>query len=339
MRVLVTGVPGWLGNRLVEVLCRGWGDSQEQGLPEPPQATVRCLILPGEDPSLFKSWGCEVALGDVTEKSSLNEALRGVDLVFHLVGLIHPKQISDLYRVNTQGTRNMLEAAAQAGASKFIYVSSNSPGGHNTGWGRPMTESDPVRPYMAYGRSKWLAEKAVQGFQQSGRLKTVILRPCWFYGPGQPLRQTRFFTMIKSGRPIFFGDGGNARSMSYVDNTVQALLLAERTPQAVGQTYWVADERPYPMEEVYQTVAELLGVKLAPWRIPAITSTVCERVDGLLQTVGLYSAQIHVAGEMAKEISCSVEKAKRELDYRPAVELKEGMRRSIEWCRAQGVPI
>ncbi len=338
MRILVTGAPGWLGSRFVEVLRRGW-DGETGDLPAPPACSVRCLVLRGQNDTQLRALGCEIVYGDVAEKESLKPALRDVDCVFHLVGLIHPRRIRDLFLVNSLGTKNMVEAALKAKVRKFIYVSSNSPAGHNTGWNRPMREEDPVRPYKAYGKSKLLAEQEVQRAALSGGMETVVLRSCWYYGPGQPLRQTRFFTMIKSGRPIFFGGGRNQRSMAYIDNVVQALLLAERSSQANGKIYWVTDERPYSTLEIYQTVADLLGVRLAPRFVPAATSTLCEFVDGALQRFGLYSPEIHVAGEMAKDISCSVEKAKRELGYRPAISLREGMRRSIEWCRTQGIPI
>ena len=81
-------------------------------------------------------------------------------------------------------------------------------------------ESSPYKPYMNYGRSKKLMEDAVNAAANGGGIETVILRPCWFYGPDQPPRQTTFFTMIKDGKAPIVGDGESRRSMSYVDNTV-----------------------------------------------------------------------------------------------------------------------
>ena len=202
-----------------------------------------------------------------------------------------------------------------------------------------MTEEDLPQPYKHYGKSKLQAEQIISEYYNEGAIETVILRPCWYYGTRQPARQTRFFRMIKSGKPIFFGDGTNERSMAYVDNVTEALLLAESCEHANGQTYWIADERPYQTLEIYQTVADLLGVNLRPRFLPAFSSTCCEWIDTILQAGGLYSINFHVAGEMAKDISCSVEKAKRELGYRPRVGLEEGMKNSIEWCRSNGIEI
>jgi nucleoside-diphosphate-sugar epimerase len=169
-------------------------------------------------------------------------------------------------------------------------------------------------------------------------METVILRPCWFYGPNQPKRQTKFFKMIQKGNPLVFGSGLNFRSMSYVDNTSQAMILAATKKEAVGNTYWIADARPYTTLEIYQTVAELLEVKnFKPKFLPHFSSEAFLLADKVLQGIGMYQTEIHVAGEMNKDIACSIEKARKELGYEPKIELKEGMRCSIEWCRKQGL--
>jgi len=183
------------------------------------------------------------------------------------------------------------------------------------------------------------AEIYVNQKYKEGKIETVIIRPCWFYGPNQPLRQTTFFKMIKKGNPIIFGDGNNLRSMSYIDNTIQGLILAGEKKKALGQTYWITDKRPYSTIEIYQTIAELLNVKLEPRYLPKIVSSCCEIADDLLQEFGFYNKEIHVAGEMDKNIACSIKKAEEELGYKPKIELKEGMKRSIEWLRNQGIEI
>jgi len=141
------------------------------------------------------------------------------------------------------------------------------------------------------------------------------------------------------------GSGENRRSMAYVDNICQGLLLAERVAAARGQTYWIADRRPYTMNEIVDTVEGLLerefGIAVAHerLRLPGVASAVAGVADRLLQAVGLYRQEIHVLSEMDKTIACSVARAERELGYDPRVELEEGMRRSIRWCLEQGMAI
>jgi nucleoside-diphosphate-sugar epimerase len=123
------------------------------------------------------------------------------------------------------------------------------------------------------------------------------------------------------------------------------LMLAALSPRAAGQTYWIADKRPYSMNEIVDTVERLLEqefhmtVAHKRLRLPGIAADIAGMVDGALQAVGMYHQKIHVLGEMNKTIACTVAKAERELDYRPEVALEEGMRRSIAWCLAQGISI
>lgn len=334
MTTLVTGAPGWLGDTLVETLLKGSSEFQVE------TRKVRCLVLPGQNASHLEAMGAEIVRGDITDPTTLMTVAKGVDSVIHCAGLIHPKRISQLFDINTRGVENMITAASYAGVKRFVMVSSNSPAGTNRSRDIMMKESDAPRPYKAYGRSKLQAENIVKRFWEQGKIETVIVRPCWFYGPNQPARQSTFFNMIKKGNPIVFGDGNNLRSMSYVDNIVQGLVLAEKVEKAAGNTYWIADERPYPTLEIYRTVAELLGVKeLSPRHIPGFSCYIAEIADELIQATGMYWTEMHVAAEMNRNIACSIEKAKAELGYKPTVELREGMRRSIEWCRKKGMDI
>ncbi len=334
MKTLITGVPGWLGNRLVEALVTD--DPLKQHTPYKDRE-IRCLVLPSFSLPTNLEGKVEVMRGDVRDPESVAKAMVGVETVIHLVGVIHPKRIRDFYDINTQGTINILNAAVHAGVRRLVSISSNSPAGINESRDRLFREEDPPRPYKNYGKSKLLGEESVLKAVKEKKIEAVVLRPCWFYGPGQPARQTRFFTMIKKGNPIIFGDGTNLRSMSYLDNSIQGILLAEAKPQANGQVYWIADAHPHSTLEIYQTVAELLGAKLRPRFIPGAACTLFELADTLLQATGFYQQEIHVAGEMNKNIACSIEKAQRELGYAPTVDLREGMRRSIEWCRERNL--
>jgi len=203
----------------------------------------------------------------------------------------------------------------------------------------------PYRPFLNYGRSKMQMELAVHERQQRGGLETVLVRPPWFYGPNQPPRQTLFFRMIRAGKAPIVGSGLNLRSLSYIDNLCQGLLLAAMTPCANGQTYWLADRRPYSVNEIIDTVERLLETEFGRpcahkrLRLPGLAASIASVLDAAIQTAGLYHQKIHVLSEMNKTIACSIAKAERELGYRPAIELEEGMRRSLAWCLGHGLEI
>jgi nucleoside-diphosphate-sugar epimerase len=196
---------------------------------------------------------------------------------------------------------------------------------------------------MNYGRSKMRMELAVKDRQ--GKIETVIVRPPWFYGPNQPPRQTLFFQMIRDGKAPIVGNGENLRSMGYIENLCQGLLLAGTVERANGRIYWIADKRPYSMNEIIDTIERLLetefGQKCAHkrMRLPGFASEVALVADASLQALGLYNQKIHVLSEMNKTIACSVALAEKDLGYRPQVSLEEGMRRSLKWCVERGIKI
>jgi nucleoside-diphosphate-sugar epimerase len=334
---VVTGAPGWLGTSLVEALTKG---VSFRSITVPPRR-VRCVVRPGADATLLTRFGSnvEVVTADLRDARAVSGVCDGASTVFHSAGLVHPRRVRDLYDVNVGGTKNILAAAIAGRVKRFIYVSSNSPAGLNESADRLMREDDPPRPYLNYGLSKQKAEAAVNEAQRAGRIETGIARPCWFYGPNQPARQTKFFRMIKSGRPIIPGLGGNLRSLSYVDNAVQGLLLLEAVERAAGHTYWITDRRPYSFIEIVQTIASLLGAELRPRYVPRLASDVARFADSLLQMAGLYQQEIHVAGELTASIAVSIDAARRDLGYDPEIDLEEGMRRSIAWCRRNGISL
>jgi nucleoside-diphosphate-sugar epimerase len=127
-----------------------------------------------------------------------------------------------------------------------------------------------------------------------------------------------------------------------VDAIATAALLASSKPEAAGRVYWIADERAYEMAEIVDTIEAVLrddfGLSVAGkrMRLPGFASDVAYATDAALQRVGLYEQRVHVLGEMNKTIACSVGRAQAELGWDPGPGLREGMRRSVEWCLANG---
>jgi nucleoside-diphosphate-sugar epimerase len=338
--LLVTGAAGWTGQRLVESLILGLHDSECLSAPQP-GLRVRCLVLPGQRSVVFErlSAHVEVVEGDLRRPEDCARFCadaRGA-IVFHTAGVIHPSRVREFNEVNVEGTKGLLSAAAAAGIRRAVVVSSNSPCGCNPSRTHRFDESSRYHPYMNYGRSKMLMEQAVHAVQKEGRLETVIVRPPWFYGPYQPPRQSLFFRMIRDGKAPIVGDGNNLRSMCYIDNLCQGLMLAALTAKASGQTYWIADERPYSMNEIIDTVEKCLetefGIACAHkrLRLPGLASEFALVADAVLQAVGVYHQKIHVLSEMNKTIACAVDRARTDLGYQPRIALEEGMRRSIRW--------
>src|SRR5262245_30930091 len=234
---IVTGAAGWLGQRLVKALVSGLPDCEPLRAAWRPRQ-VRAFVLPGTDTSELLRWAPEIRVveGDVRSPEDCRRLCadaRGAS-VFHTAGIVHPRRVREFHEVNVVGTRNVLEAAAEAGARRALVVSSNSPFGTNPNVEHVFDEMSPYHPYMGYGLSKMQMELAVRDIHRAGRLETVLIRPPWFYGPNQPPRQTLFFEMIRTGKAPLVGSGANRRSMAYVDNICQGLLLADVHEHASG---------------------------------------------------------------------------------------------------------
>jgi nucleoside-diphosphate-sugar epimerase len=344
--VLVTGANGWLGRRVVRALTQG---NPEMGAAAAGGRSVRALVMPGEDARDLLAIGVDIVAGDVRDPVALGRFFAGTQdaLLIHLAGVIHPRRgVKEFTQVNVDGVRATIEAAGLAGVRRAVVMSSNSPIGVSRYPYEVFDEQSPYRPYMGYGRSKEAMERWLLDWSARGRRPEItIIRAPWFYGPEQPRRQTRFFSMIKAGRFPLFGRGENRRSMGYVDSLAFGILLAAAAPVAAGRVYWLADERPYPMTEIIDTVREVLrddfrmAVRPSTIRAPAVIADMARLADWTLQKAGLYHQEIHVLSEMNLTIACSIERAQQELGYKPLVDLREGMRRSVAWCLENGIAL
>ncbi len=338
---VITGAAGWLGRALVQHLATDLGQHTRDG-------QVRALVLDqAEADAVFAvSDRVETIIGSVTDTDSLTRLLAGLPAdtdVIHTAGIIHPAKVSDFFAVNARGAANVAAAVQRAGLRRMVHVSSNSPFGTNASDEDTFRAHEPYNPYLGYGESKMQGELAVLEQVHAG-LDAVIVRPPWFYGPLQPLRQTTFFRLVRGGRFPKFGAGTQRRSMVYVDNLVDGIVRAELTPGPAGRAYWIADERPYTVNEIIETVGRALTdegyeVKPGAMKLPVIAGRVAEKADRIIQSTGRYQQQLHVMGEMAHSIACDISAAQTELGYRPKVALYEGMRRSIQWCRREGLQL
>lgn len=343
---LVTGAPGWLGSRLVQLLVTGLADVPALASPAPRR--IRCLVLAGTPAAALAALppAVELVEGDVRDPRSLVPFVRAAAgaTLFHLGGVVTTRRLQDYDDVNVEGTRHVLHAAVGAGVARVIGISSDTVVGWNHRSDGVFDESAPPRPHLAYGRSKHRMEELLREAFAAGRLETVVVRPCRFYGPGQPLARTRLYRLMRQGRLPIFGGGRNLCSLSYLDNVCQVLLLAERTARAAGGTYWVADRRPYPMIEIVATVRRLAGELGLPvngrgLHLPGAVARGAARIERLLDRLGLRDERLHAVAHLGSTIVCSSAKAERELGYEPTVELEEGLRRALCWSRDHGQPL
>ncbi|HSI14602.1 MAG TPA: NAD-dependent epimerase/dehydratase family protein [Chthoniobacter sp.] len=316
--LLITGFPGWLGNRMLDILMNGDRFGRNAVT-----RRIRVLVQPGFKDIVSVPEGIEVAYGDITDRESLRKAMVGVKAVYHLAGVIYPPDISIFNKVNFEGTKNVVDAAIEQGTRRIIFIGTDSICGYGRSQ-RIFDEQTPARPYKNYGQSKYLAEKYVLDKTAEGKIDGTSLRGFWFFGPFMPERNRGFFHMFHWPRQIVFGNGKNLRSISHVDNTVQAFVKAEKRTETIGKWYWIGDKGPpCTVDQIYQHVADGLQVEYRPLHIPNFMCELFALADSLLGLTGKLNATIHAAGKFHKDIAGDISAAERDFDYRPDVGFKE----------------
>lgn len=327
MRVLITGATGLLGSHLIKEL-------QERG------ETIRALVLPVENADKLIKQGVEVVRGDITDASSLGPAVKDVDLIFHLAGMMGVwRPLADYRLVNVNGSENLYMAAQRARVRRFVHTSSHTV--YGLGYGRFMVETDPLRPDPdPYSITKAEGDRMMRRLMLNSDVETVILRPGTFFGPGDRLHFGRMAQKMKDGKGLIIGHGNNHLPFCYVTDVVQGFLLAAYHNNAPGNVYNITNDRPLTQQEMFDTIADAVGGTRPKLHLPYLPiyygSIVAERVVAPLTRTKPVVTQLG-AMMFGSDNKHSVEKARRELGYEPQVDLRTGIQLAAEWFNAGGM--
>jgi len=294
MSALVTGANGFIGQRLLEP-----GD----------RALVRRPIGLGDE-----------VVGDLLDPASLASACEDVETVFHCAALT-PLSVRDaelLWRVNVEGTQNLLEAAGQAGVRHFVFFSSVAAMSRN---GENCIDEDlPGEPSTPYGRAKRAAEEAVLEAGAKYGMHVVNLRLPHVYGRGSRGNLWKMARAIKKGWFPPLPETGNRRSIVHVEDVVDAARLVVERPEANGRTYIVADPQPYSSREIYDAIRAALGLPPVRWHVPT----------SALRLPGLLGGRFAEMCERLLGSACfSPARIERELGWRARVGLAEGLQEML----------
>jgi len=326
MKILVTGGTGFTGKALVRRLIDLGHD------------VVALDYKEGLRTQELRDWGAEVILGSVTDKDVVRRALRGVELVHHVAAAFREMNVPDTYYydVNVNGTRNVLEAAVAEGARKVICCSTC--GVHGNIDHPPGGEDAPIQPADYYQRTKYEAEPVVRQFFERG-LKTVILRPAAIYGPGDPERFFLIFKRVAKGTFPMFGSGRTYYHPLYIDNLIDAFVLAMEEGKGEGEAYLIADEQYLEIEDLVRRVGKALNVDVKVphfpvWPVVAAGHIVEKACRPFGITPPLFPRRVDW---YRQNRAFKIDKAKRDLGYDPKVGIDEGLRRTAEWYKKEGL--
>ena len=327
MKVLITGATGLLGGHLIREL-------RERG------EDIRALVLPVENTDRLVEQGVEVVRGDVTDARTLGPAVKEIELIFHLAGMMGVWRPLAAYRlVNVTGSANLYKAAQQAGVRRFVHTSSHTV--YGLGYGRFLTENDALRPDPdPYSLTKAEGDRLMRRLLLSSQVETVILRPGTFFGPGDRLHFGRMAQKVKDGKGLILGRGDNALPFCYVTDIVQGFLLAAHHENAPGNVYNITNDRPLTQVEMFNAIADAVGGVRPRLHLPYLPiyygSIVAEKVVAPLTRTKPVVTQLG-AMMFGSDNRHSVEKARRELGYEPKVDLHTGIQLAAEWFNAGGM--
>ncbi len=321
MKVLVTGSSGFIGGHLVEKLA-GRGDE------------VQCLVRKTSRTRELERLNVRLVIGDCRDKESLRPAVKNMDYVFHLAGVINALDWQTYHEVNTLGTQNLLEACQEenAGLRKFVFVSSISAAGPSP-CGASLREEDECHPVSDYGRSKLEAERFVLG--RKDRQPVVIIRPSNILGPRQ--RELMYsIRLLRMGIMPVVGSGSLQTSLASVFDVVEALILAAENPRSAGQVYFITDGRAYAWSEITEAITEGLGVKKfylkVPYAVQVAAAALSEALARARKKTPLLSRQ-HLASSRKYCWVYDGTKIERELGFKPTMDMKAAVRSALDWAR------
>jgi nucleoside-diphosphate-sugar epimerase len=332
-KILVTGANGFIGQHLVKRLLLEGNEVRGTSYKERPLY-------------FFKSNEIEWRSVDLQKEVSLSGIAKNVSCIYHLAAIPNndfSKTWEDFYNVNVRGTAALLNEAKNAGIKRFVYISTVEASGYGDGI-NPRKESDEPRPDNNYGKSKLQAEQMV--LNGSWPFECVVVRLPAIYGPGTFLIVPKLFGMVKHGFYPFIGSGNALMDFCYVENAVQAIVLAGTSPEADGELFYVSDERSYSIKEIVGTIAaamkkRVLMIHIPRWvayiiawlwesaaktfPFPPLVSPTSKKPFFTRETVWWTTRNVNIV---------STEKIRKTLGYTPSVSLIRGCDETWKWLKA-----
>src|SRR5512143_7422 len=254
--VLVTGGTGFVGGAMAQRL-------------RSESCAVRALIRRNSDTTALTAAGCELQYGDITDAASVREAMQGVDATVHCAALASDWGPRETFvQVNVEGSRHIFDAALESGVKRLVHISTTDVFGIYTD-GRVIDDSFPVKGTgFPYSDTKAEADRMALAYAQERGLPVVVIRPTWIYGPGDRTFLPELVDAMRKHEMVFFGSPRNTIPLCYIDNLVDAVILALTRDEAVGQGYIVGDGAVVTWQELTDLLADKIDLPKVKRTIP-----------------------------------------------------------------------
>lgn len=274
----------------------------------------------------------EIEIGNLSGYTDWQPALKNkIDVVIHLAARVSLSEnladttsnqlISEYCAINTEGTKQLARLCAQAGAKRFIFISTIKV----LGEGRDGTyrSDDPAIPVDAYAISKWEAEQALKQIGKQTGMEIVIIRPPLVYGPGVKGNFMRMLQTVDRQRPLPLGAIHNRRSLIYLGNLVDVIKLCLAAPAAAGKTWLVSDSDDVSTPELIRRVAQALGRRALLLPVPV----------SWMRRVGQLLRKEPVVDRLVSSLSLDIQPINQELGWTPPYTMQQGLETTVAWYR------
>jgi nucleoside-diphosphate-sugar epimerase len=328
-RCLITGASGFVGGHLAQrLVAEGYA--------------VRCLVRAGSDTARLEALDVDLALGDLTAPASLTRAVDGCRFVFHCGALVSDwATVAEIRRVNVAGTRALLEACAGSSVARVVHLSTTDVYGHP---GRPMIDESHVAGRFRnwYAKTKLDGEAEVRRVAGETGLSVVILRPATIYGPRSEEVVGEIARALVGGHMLLINGGRAVAGLCYVDNVVDAALLAVCSEHAGGQAFNVTDGLAVTWRDFTDGLAAGLGCAPARWSLPYRVAQpigfslehgyrILRRTTGVTTKALLSRQAVDVLGI---DQDFSNRRLRETLGWEPRTDYATGLAKTVAWLQA-----
>ncbi len=322
MKNLVTGATGFVGSHIAERLLQ---EGEE----------VVALVRKTSNTAFLSGIGAKFAYGDINDLESVKTAMRGIDVVYHSAALAD-EWISkkEAYRVNVEGTRNLLDAAKEAKVKRFVFISSLAVLGMRDHHG-----TDAEAPYHKTGDSyidtKIDSEQLVMDYCKKYGLPVTVVRPGFVFGPRDNKLIPRLSDRLGKKQFMFVGSGKNKINAVYIENLTDAIISAARSEKAIGQKYNVTNDSGMTLEGLVFNIVDIWKFDKPKKHIPKFMAYLVCNILTALARLTKAKEPPYITKTRIKFLSLNLDfdisKTRGDLGYNPRVSIEEGLKRTKSW--------
>jgi len=323
-RYAITGATGFTGGALAKALA---SDGAE----------LIALVRDSSDTTELTACGIPCVALSLLDADAVGNALAGIDVVFHIAAAYRAEHsdVDEFHQVNVEATRVLLDASLRNGVKRFVHCSTVGVQGAITE--PPASESYRLAPGDHYQQSKLDGEQLALSYAEKD-IEVTVIRPVGIYGPGDE-RFLKLFKAIDRNLFLMIGSGETLYHLTYIDDLVNGFITAAHHPAAPGEVFTICGARYTTLNELADTIAESMGRTRRRWKVPSLPVVWAAHIcDWICKRIGvappLYPRRVEF---FLLDRAFTHAKASQQLNYEPEVGLEDGLQRTLQWYREQGL--